>query len=50
MAHVFSPAGSSAFGAGRRARRVSGGVDWRVVLMTGVSAVLVIIMLGGPLA
>lgn len=48
MAHIFSPAGSSAFGSGRRFARRSKGIDWRVVALTALSAVLFIAMLGRP--
>ena len=49
MAHVFSPAGSTAFTPGRRfGRRRRAMVDWRVVAMTAVSAVTLIAMLGRP--
>ncbi len=49
MAHVFSPAGSSAFSAGKRfGRRRRAMVDWRIVAMTAASAVTLIAMLGRP--
>ena len=53
MAHVFSPAGSSAFGSGLRSgrrmgRRSRSGIDWRIVLMTAASAVMLIATLGQP--
>ena len=47
MAYVFAP-GPSASGAGRRLGLRRKGVDWRVVAVTAMSAVLLILMLGRP--
>ncbi len=46
MAHVLSPAPSSGFASrGLRRRR---GVDWKIVGLTGLSAVVLVAALGRP--
>ncbi len=49
MAHAFDVAGSGAFGSSRRFAARRRGIDWRVVAMTAVCAVLLIAMLGQPI-